>query len=110
MGTELREYRVAVWTGGFKNQISNTWTWCKHCNSTTFGLPRTRNYKYNFTEIHDALNDTDFESCTKLAFSFTETGLICMDEILTQKLACESKSRATHADLVKIILFTLDIS
>jgi hypothetical protein len=92
-----------VWTGGFKNQFTDIWTWCKRYNQTLFGLHPWNKTTYNYSENHEAYNDTQYDPCSKFAFSF-DGGLRCVDGGNGKELrtVCESTSNLTYADLVKI--------
>jgi hypothetical protein len=95
-------FYTTVWTGGFKNQFNNMWTWCKRFNPNSFGFRKIEGH-YNYTENHEAFNITeyDYDSCSKFAFAFNGN-FFCMDEKTDRKTVCESTSNVTYADLVKL--------
>jgi hypothetical protein len=97
----------SFWTGGFKNQFTNIWTWCRRYNSTLFGL-LSNETTINYSENHVAYNYTLYKPCSKFAFSF-DGGYNCVDQGKRNELqtVCESTSNLTYADLVKIYFLQL---
>lgn len=91
----------SVWTGGFKDQFTNIWTWCKRYNPTPFGLVKIDSNSYNYSENHEAFNVTDIDACSKLTFSFAESESRCVEaESKDIPTVCESTSNVTTDNLV----------
>jgi hypothetical protein len=109
IGMSLRTY---FWTGGFKSQITDMWTWCRRYNPTSFGLQKTDG-DYYYSEKHEiSANHTAFEYCSKISFAFYEQGIRCVDgsnERASVATICESTSNVTNADLVRIYFLNLTL-
>lgn len=104
-GSELITKSTYFWTGGFKNAHTNTYTWCKRYNSTTFGAIKVfenDDHVYNnYTDTQPPLNVTQIDDyyCSAFGIKFDTGFLYCRNDGTAMSLVCESSD---VADLVNM--------
>jgi hypothetical protein len=101
-GSYLQTQSTFFWTGGFRSKYTQTWTWCKRHNSTTFGAIYYDG-NYNFTENQELSNAANHRDCL-FGFVFDKSSLYCWRESVAAKMICESTDQVTYADLVNVTL------
>jgi len=85
------------------------WTWCRRYNPTSFGLQKTVEDHYYYSEQYEiSANLTAFDYCSKISFAFNEQGIRCVDGSYERATICESTSNVTNADLVRIYFLNFD--